>query len=758
LKILSIFCFLFGIIPAFAQVSPDSLALVELYNKSNGSSWTLKNNWLTNNPINTWYGIKTEKYFTGTFYFDKVIEINLPSNKLSGEIDTLFFPNLQKINLSNNNLNCKIVKWNLPSLNHLEINRCVSDGQFELPISDSITFISATDNKYSSLPDSLKSNSLIELHLGKNKIEGNLPTLVIPNLKSLNLNNNLLSGDIKKTDYLDKLETLNLSNNKFENIDSITNPNIISLNLSFNQLNGNLPIVVSDKIQSIDYSDNNFSGEIDFSSKNDLTYLNLAYNNFHQNKLDKLGSVKTLRLEGNKITDELEIVNADSLSILNISGNKIYSLIGINNLPNLKEINLSNCKFTWDKLEAIRPEVQLMAFTQDTILPLNYAIIDDAIQLSVFAEGDSINYTWRDENSNIISTSSTLNIENIGSFRCETANNRVPLLKINSVIQNILPISNLEDSLLLVSIYENTNGKNWLFKENWLSDKTINNWQNVSTSVKKSGLFFESKVQELDLSWNLLNGTLPAFTFTNIEKFIANNNNISSEFINQSSSNLKYIDLSFNKLEKIIFNSTVENGDSLLIMNNKLTSKYYFINISNNKLAFGELEKLYENSNFNFIDYSNQDTIISFEAILNSSLQLECKIEGSNNIYRWFRNDTLLDFTTKSITTDFYGTYRCEISNAIVKNLILQTEEYNYINSDVDLHKLGLNIYNSGYDMLIQNNSNLNYTIKIYNLLGSELANYKCDANSSHSIELGERISILKFTSNNSSFIYKYIK
>lgn len=37
----------------------DSLALVALYNTTNGSNWTHKDNWLTG-PVKTWWGITTE--------------------------------------------------------------------------------------------------------------------------------------------------------------------------------------------------------------------------------------------------------------------------------------------------------------------------------------------------------------------------------------------------------------------------------------------------------------------------------------------------------------------------------------------------------------------------------------------------------------------------------------------------------------------------------------------------------------------------
>ena len=43
---------------ASAQASTsDSLALVDLYNSTNGPDWTNHTNWLTSAPLSTWFGV-----------------------------------------------------------------------------------------------------------------------------------------------------------------------------------------------------------------------------------------------------------------------------------------------------------------------------------------------------------------------------------------------------------------------------------------------------------------------------------------------------------------------------------------------------------------------------------------------------------------------------------------------------------------------------------------------------------------------------
>ena len=62
-----------------AQVDvQDSLALVALYNSTDGANWKNHDNWLTSNPVGTWYGIKVSG--------NGISGINLSNNQLSGSI------------------------------------------------------------------------------------------------------------------------------------------------------------------------------------------------------------------------------------------------------------------------------------------------------------------------------------------------------------------------------------------------------------------------------------------------------------------------------------------------------------------------------------------------------------------------------------------------------------------------------------------------------------------------------------------------
>ncbi len=70
--------FIINVESIFAQVSEeDSLALIALYDSTNGDNWTHNDNW-KNGPVDTWYGV--------TVLGDRVRMLYLNSNRLTGSI------------------------------------------------------------------------------------------------------------------------------------------------------------------------------------------------------------------------------------------------------------------------------------------------------------------------------------------------------------------------------------------------------------------------------------------------------------------------------------------------------------------------------------------------------------------------------------------------------------------------------------------------------------------------------------------------
>lgn len=64
----------------------DSLAAVALYHNTHGDYWCDNTNWLTDAPLNEWYGISTEKFCaTGE---KRIVSIDLSNNNLRGSVST----------------------------------------------------------------------------------------------------------------------------------------------------------------------------------------------------------------------------------------------------------------------------------------------------------------------------------------------------------------------------------------------------------------------------------------------------------------------------------------------------------------------------------------------------------------------------------------------------------------------------------------------------------------------------------------------
>ena len=60
-------------------VSPDREALVELYNATDGENWSVSTNWLTDEPIGSWYGVTTNDE-------GRVTRIDIDNKGLSGPL------------------------------------------------------------------------------------------------------------------------------------------------------------------------------------------------------------------------------------------------------------------------------------------------------------------------------------------------------------------------------------------------------------------------------------------------------------------------------------------------------------------------------------------------------------------------------------------------------------------------------------------------------------------------------------------------
>ena len=234
---------------AVYSLESDSLALVALYDNTDGANWTNNTNWKTG-LVNTWAGI--------TVTNDRVSGLILRGNQLSGSIPTELkkLTNLTLLNLTGNQLSGSI-----PT---------------ELKNLTNLTLLNLTGNQLSgSIPAELGNlTNLTLLNLSDNQLTGSIPTELgnLTNLIFLDLSRNQLSGSIPvELGNLTSLTRLYLwSNQLTESIPTELGnlTNLIFLDLSRNQLSGGIPTALGSltSLEALDLQDNQLNTLPDLSS------------------------------------------------------------------------------------------------------------------------------------------------------------------------------------------------------------------------------------------------------------------------------------------------------------------------------------------------------------------------------------------------------------------------------------------------------------------------------------------------------------
>ena len=230
-----------------APAHPDSVALVELYNATNGSAWQDRTNWLSSRPIGEWEGVSTS--------LNRVSKLSLAWNRLSGTIPAELgdLTLLSYLDLYGNQLSGEIPTeiGNLSNLLWLDLhnNRLSGGLPSELGSLSKLVYLKLNTNQLSGqIPSELGSLSgLQSLYLGGNQLTGTIPAELenLTNLKYLTLSNNQLTGSIPAAlGGINNLEWLGLSGNQ---LGGTIPPALGSLSqlkrlwLSNNQLTGSIP-------------------------------------------------------------------------------------------------------------------------------------------------------------------------------------------------------------------------------------------------------------------------------------------------------------------------------------------------------------------------------------------------------------------------------------------------------------------------------------------------------------------------------------
>ena len=110
----------------FPVTQSEREALVALYNATDGENWTNNTNWLSDNDISTWHGVRVSG--------GKVTHLGLQANNLTGEIPAELgnLTNLERLGLEGNQLRGEIPA-ELGNLTNLEVADFLAINQLSGP-------------------------------------------------------------------------------------------------------------------------------------------------------------------------------------------------------------------------------------------------------------------------------------------------------------------------------------------------------------------------------------------------------------------------------------------------------------------------------------------------------------------------------------------------------------------------------------------------------------------------------------------------
>ena len=352
--------------PSVVQpTGPDSdrAALIALYDATDGPNWPNRTNWLSDEPLEHWYGVTTDDD-------GRVTQLLLRENNLNGPIPAAVgnLTGLVRLDFQGNQLSGTIPS-SLSNLAGLEI-------------------LLLYGNRFTgTIPSSLGNLSdLVELNLSSNDLTGVIPPELgrLTKLTYLSLRSNGLTGPIPSgLGDMSSLRSLYLYDNQLDgpippNLKNLSN--LEGLLLHDNQLSRPVPAWLGNlsRLRSLNLSINGFTGGIppELGRLSNLSYLNLRSNDLtgpvptelgnlsnlerlylYENQLsgeipDSLGrlvNLTRLSLRDNQLTGEIpaELGNLTKLELIRLAGNQLTGCVptGLRNVAinDFSSLALSFC-------------------------------------------------------------------------------------------------------------------------------------------------------------------------------------------------------------------------------------------------------------------------------------------------------------------------------------------------------------------------------------------------------------------------------
>ena len=347
----------------------DKGALIALYQSTSGDNWKRKDNWLSDKPLATWYGVTTSDS-------GRVTTLRLSGNGLNGPVPDLSaltelthldlgynwmtgpvhflraFTELTFLDLSINRLSGPVPDLDgLSELTHLDLRRNGLTGSIpDLGAFSKLELLNLEGNSFSgSIPDLSALTSLEKLYLGSNELSGPIPDLsALTSLTELFVSSNELSGSIPDLSALTGLVKLSLRFNELSG--SIPDLSALAelqlLTLSGNELSGSIPdLSALTELRELFLSNNELSGSIpDLSVLTELRELFLDGNELSGSipDLNALADLQLLFLNDNELSGPIpDMIALSSLRTMNLSSNQLSGpILDLNALTGLESVDI----------------------------------------------------------------------------------------------------------------------------------------------------------------------------------------------------------------------------------------------------------------------------------------------------------------------------------------------------------------------------------------------------------------------------------
>lgn len=377
------------------SIRQDSLALIALYDSTDGDNWTNNDNWKSA-PVSQWHGV--------TVANNRVTSLQLGGNNLNGTIPRAMgdLTELTLLQLENNSLQGNIPAeiGNLTNLESLRLEQNSLSGEIPLTIGnlDNLSILRLFSNDLTGeIPTSIENLShLTQLYLFDNQLNGIIPAGLwnLVNLIELRLNANGLSGTLPaEIGNLTLLKRLVLSNNNFS---------------------GMLPPEIAmTKLFDLSLSDNNFEGILpeELTSLTTMIFLNISLNNFSGEVPEGISAFSQLRQCW-------------------VQNNSFHNFPDMSGVSSLTDLRMQDNSFTFEDIE---PNIGVATFryapqdsvgeNQDTTVMVN-----SAFSLAVMVGGSANLYQWLKDGTEIsgatdsVFTVITATVDDAGVYTCRITN------------------------------------------------------------------------------------------------------------------------------------------------------------------------------------------------------------------------------------------------------------------------------------------------------------------------------------------------